>query len=114
LGGFAGISDKYFAVPRQALQLDQEQEASGAGSSRERFEGRTGFDENNWPDFSKQQVVIYEFYDVPQPTEERTLDPPVTRDGGGSGPSSLSNPNQSCRHNRTMLNLDFPSTRGDN
>jgi hypothetical protein len=34
-----------------------------------------GFDKNNWPDLKEQQVVIYEFYEVPQPREERTARP---------------------------------------
>jgi hypothetical protein len=25
-----------------------------------------GFDKNNWPDLSLDQVLIYEFYEVPQ------------------------------------------------
>ena len=31
-----------------------------------------GFDKDNWPDFNEQQVVIYEFYEVRPPNEERS------------------------------------------
>ena len=33
-----------------------------------------GFDKNNWPDFSEQRVVIYEFYEVPVPDDQKSQD----------------------------------------
>jgi sporulation protein YlmC with PRC-barrel domain len=71
-GGFAGIGDKYFAVPWQALQLDQDKKRLALDLHKKDLKDAPGFDKNNWPDLSEQQVVIYEFYEVPQPTEERT------------------------------------------
>ena len=71
-GGFAGIGDKYFAVPWQALRLDQEKKRLALDLHKKDLKDAPGFDKNNWPDLSEQQVVIYEFYEVPQPTDERT------------------------------------------
>ena len=71
-GGFVGIGDKYFAVPWQALQLDQEKKRLALDLHKKDLKDAPGLDKNNWPDLSEQQVVIYEFYEVPQPTDERT------------------------------------------
>ena len=71
-GGFAGIGDKYFAVPWQALQMDQEKKRLALDLHKKDLKDAPGFDKNNWPDLSEQQVVIYEFYEVPAPSEERT------------------------------------------
>lgn len=74
-GGFAGIGDKYFVVPWEALQIDQEHKHLALDLHKKDLKDAPGFDKNNWPDFSEQQVVIYEFYEVPQPSEERTARP---------------------------------------
>jgi len=71
-GGFAGIGDKYFAVPWEALQIDQDNKRLALDLHKKDLKDAPGFDKNNWPDFSEQQVVIYEFYEVPQPSEDRT------------------------------------------
>jgi sporulation protein YlmC with PRC-barrel domain len=71
-GGFAGIGDKYFAVPWQALQRDQDKKRLALDLHKKDLKDAPGFDKNNWPDLSEQQVVIYEFYEVPTPSEERT------------------------------------------
>src|SRR6478752_7566442 len=71
-GGFAGIGDKYFAVPWEALHFDKENNRLALDLHKKDLKDAPGFDKNNWPDLSGQQVVIYEFYEVPQPSEERT------------------------------------------
>ena len=71
-GGFAGIGDKYFAVPWEALQIDRENKRLALDLHKKDLKDAPGFDKNNWPDLSEQQVVIYEFYEVPQPSEDRT------------------------------------------
>jgi sporulation protein YlmC with PRC-barrel domain len=71
-GGFAGIGDKYFAVPWEALQIDQKNKRLALDLHKKDLKDAPGFDKNNWPDFSEQQVVIYEFYEVPPPSEERS------------------------------------------
>ncbi len=71
-GGFAGIGDKYFAVPWEALRFDQEHKHLALDLHQKELKDAPGFDKNNWPDLSGQQVVIYEFYEVPQPSQERS------------------------------------------
>ena len=71
-GGFAGIGDKYFAVPWEALRVGQDNKRLALDLHKKDLKDAPGFDKNNWPDLSEQQVVIYEFYEVPQPTGERT------------------------------------------
>ena len=65
-GGFAGIGDKYFAVPWEALQLDQTKKRLLLDVHKKELKDAPGFDKNNWPDLSLEQVLIYEFYEVPQ------------------------------------------------
>ena len=69
-GGFAGIGDKYFAVPWEALQLDQTNKKILLDVHKKDLRNAPGFDKNNWPDLSLEQVVIYEFYEVPQSDRE--------------------------------------------
>jgi sporulation protein YlmC with PRC-barrel domain len=71
-GGFAGIGDKYFAVPWQALQVDQDKKRLALDLHKKDLKDAPGFDKNNWPDLTEQQVVIYEFYEVPAPSGDRT------------------------------------------
>ena len=65
-GGFAGIGDKYFAVPWDALQLDQTNKKLLLDVHKKELKNAPGFDKNNWPDFGLEQVLIYDFYEVPQ------------------------------------------------
>jgi sporulation protein YlmC with PRC-barrel domain len=69
-GGFAGIGDKYFAVPWEALQLDKTNKKLSLDIHKKDLKDAPGFDKTNWPDLSLQQVVIYEFYEIPQPDRE--------------------------------------------
>lgn len=72
-GGFAGIGDKYFAVPWEALQLDETNKKLSLDVHKKDLKNAPGFDKNNWPDLGLEQVVIYEFYEVPQPDREHSL-----------------------------------------
>ena len=69
-GGFAGIGDKYFAVPWEALELDQTNKKLSLDVHKKELKDAPGFDKNNWPDLSLDQVLIYEFYEVPQSDRE--------------------------------------------
>lgn len=71
-GGFAGIGDKYFAVPWEALQLDQTNKKLLLDVHKKELKDAPGFDKNNWPDLSLDQVLIYEFYEVPQSDREHS------------------------------------------
>lgn len=71
-GGFAGIGDKYFAVPWEALQLDQTNKKILLDVHKKELKDAPGFDKNNWPDLGLEQVLIYEFYEVPQSDREHS------------------------------------------
>ena len=70
-GGIAGIGDKYFAVPWDALEWTADKKKLTLDVTKKDLKQAPGFDKNNWPDLSdqKQSVVIYEFYGVPVPSE---------------------------------------------
>lgn len=72
-GGFAGIGDKYFAVPWEALQLDQMNKKLSLDVHKKDLKNAPGFNKKNWPDLNLSQVMIYEFYEVPQPDQEIRL-----------------------------------------
>jgi sporulation protein YlmC with PRC-barrel domain len=71
-GGFAGIGDKYFAVPWEALQLDQTNKKLSLDVHKKDLKNAPGFDKNNWPDLSLEEVDIYAFYEVPQPDRNQS------------------------------------------
>ena len=72
-GGFAGIGDKYFAVPWEALQMDETNKKLSLDVHKKDLKNAPGFDKNNWPDLGLEQVVIYEFYEVPQPDRNHSV-----------------------------------------
>lgn len=72
-GGFSGIGDKYFAVPWEALQLDQTNKKLSLDVHKNDLKSAPGFDKNNWPDLSLEQIDIYEFYEVPQPDRNHSV-----------------------------------------
>ena len=72
-GGFAGFGDKYFAVPWEALQLDHTNKKLSLDVHKKDLKYAPGFDKNNWPDLSLSQVLIYEFYEVPQSHRDSTV-----------------------------------------
>ena len=72
-GGFAGIGDKYFAVPWDALQLDQSNKKFLLDVHKRELKDAPGFDKNNWPDLNLDQGLIYEFYEVPQSNRDHNV-----------------------------------------
>ena len=72
-GGFAGIGDKYFAVPWDALQLDQSNKRLLLDVHKRELKDAPGFDKNNWPDLNLDQGLIYEFYEVPQSNRDHNV-----------------------------------------
>lgn len=71
-GGFAGIGDKYFAVPWDALELTGDFKLLVLEVNKRDLKDAPGFDKNNWPDFTDRQQTnsIYEYYGIPTPEEE--------------------------------------------
>jgi sporulation protein YlmC with PRC-barrel domain len=53
-GGFLGMGDKLFAIPWEALKLNEESKCFVLGVDKERLKNAPGFDKNNWPDMASQ------------------------------------------------------------
>lgn len=63
-GGFLGIGEKLFAVPWQALELDQREHEFMLNADRKLLENAPGFDRDNWPDMADRNFCaqIYGYY----------------------------------------------------
>lgn len=51
-GGVLGMGDKLFAIPIQALTLDEDKEVFILNVSKEKLKNASGFDKNHWPDMA--------------------------------------------------------------
>ncbi len=49
-GGFLGIGEKLFAIPWQAMVLDEDRQCFILDADRSYFENAPGFDKNHWPE----------------------------------------------------------------
>lgn len=56
-GGFLGIGDKLFAVPWEALQVDQNHEQIVVDVDKQKLENAPGFDKDNWPSSPDRQFI---------------------------------------------------------
>jgi hypothetical protein len=70
----AGLGDKYFAVPWEALQLDRPKKKILLDVTKKDLKKAPGFDKNNWPNLDEQRVIIYEIYEVPLPDDQKSQD----------------------------------------
>lgn len=63
-GGFLGIGEKLFAVPWQALELDQREHEFILNVDKKLLENAPGFDRDNWPDMADPRFCaqIYGYY----------------------------------------------------
>lgn len=63
-GGFLGVADKLFAIPWQALELDEERKCFILDVAKEKLENAPGFDKDNWPDMADAEWSkgIFDFY----------------------------------------------------
>jgi sporulation protein YlmC with PRC-barrel domain len=75
-GGFLGIGDKLFAVPWEALTLDEDRKVFLFNISKEKLENAPGFDKNNWPDMADLEYGsrIYDYYGIKRPGTTREDD----------------------------------------
>ena len=75
-GGFLGVSDKYFAVPWEALRFSDDGKTVLLDVTKKDLKQAPGFDKKHWPDLSSQDqtIVIYEFYGVPM-SDDHSKDP---------------------------------------
>jgi len=69
-GGFLGMGDKLFAIPWEALTLDEDNHQFILDVDKERLESAPGFDKDNWPDMADPQFgkEIFGFYGFEQPS----------------------------------------------
>lgn len=65
-GGVLGLGGKLFAIPWQALRLDEENHRFILNVSKEKLENAPGFDKDNWPDMTAQQFTdqMKAYYDL--------------------------------------------------
>lgn len=63
-GGFLGIGSKLFAIPWEALKLDEKNHGFILDVDRERLENAPGFDKDNWPNMADPAFGsnIYNYY----------------------------------------------------
>jgi hypothetical protein len=52
VGGFLGMGDRLFAIPWEALTLDEDRECFIMDVDKQRIENAPGFDKSNWPDMA--------------------------------------------------------------
>jgi sporulation protein YlmC with PRC-barrel domain len=71
-GGVLGLGDKLFAVPFDALVLDEDEKDFILNADKATLENAPGFDKDNWPDMADQGwgSQIYRHYGI-QPYWER-------------------------------------------
>lgn len=66
-GGFLGMGDKLFAIPWEALRLDQDNERFILDVDKQTLEEAPGFDKDHWPEFADRtwgaQIHSYYGYD---------------------------------------------------
>jgi sporulation protein YlmC with PRC-barrel domain len=63
-GGILGMGDKYFAVPMQALSLDEDRKVFILDVSKDQIKNAPGFDKDNWPDMADPDFMnkLHNFY----------------------------------------------------
>lgn len=63
-GGILGMGDKYFAVPMQALSLDEDRKVFILDISKDQIKNAPGFDKDNWPDMADSDFMnkMHSFY----------------------------------------------------
>ncbi len=69
-GGFLGLGDKLFAIPWEALKLDEDNHRFVLDVDKEKMERAPGFDKDRWPDMADPtwSSEIYRYYGYQEPT----------------------------------------------
>lgn len=75
-GGFLGLGDKYFGVPRQAIHKNPGSHNFILNVDKERLENAPGFDKDRWPGTTEEAhreyvTSIYDYYGYEQPSLRR-------------------------------------------
>ncbi len=65
-GGFLGFGDKLFAIPWDALAVDEDDHAFILNINKEKLENAPGFDKDNWPNSAAYEAgwlnEVYDYY----------------------------------------------------
>ena len=63
-GGFLGMGNKLFAVPWEALTLNEQEPEFLLNINKQQLENAPGFDKDNWPDMADPNwgTEIYNYY----------------------------------------------------
>ena len=63
-GGVLGVGTKLFAVPPEALELDEEESGFVLDVDKETLKDAPGFDKDDWPDLADPalRTEIYSYY----------------------------------------------------
>jgi sporulation protein YlmC with PRC-barrel domain len=63
-GGFLGMGNKLFAIPWEALKLDEDKHRFILDVDKEKLEHAPGFDKEHWPDMAdpKWRTEIFQYY----------------------------------------------------
>jgi sporulation protein YlmC with PRC-barrel domain len=84
-GGVLGVGDKLFAVPWNALTLDEDEKQFIMNVDKATLENAPGFGQNNWPDMADPTwgSAIYRHYSV-QPYWDESAETKTRYGGGGA------------------------------
>ena len=85
-GGFLGMGNKLFAVPWNALQVDEDEHCFILDMDKRTLEAAPGFDKDNWPDMADTAwgSEIFRYYNTTPYWEDQTSRR-SDRSGGGLG-----------------------------
>ena len=83
-GGFLGMGNKLFAIPWEALTLNEADHEFILNIDKQRLENAPGFDKDNWPDMADRKFgsEVFDYYGYTPYWEERaqsTTSRPQTR-----------------------------------
>jgi sporulation protein YlmC with PRC-barrel domain len=83
-GGFLGMGETLFAVPWNALTVDEDQKQIVLNADKEQLKNAPGFDKDNWPDMVNVGwgTQIHTYYGT-QPYWESEVQEKTLRGGGG-------------------------------
>jgi len=64
VGGVLGMGGKLFAIPWNALQVDEDEKCFMLNADKERLKNAPGFDKDNWPDMADTVwgSEVYSYY----------------------------------------------------
>ena len=84
-GGVLGMGNKLFAIPWNALTLDEDEKQFILNVDKRTLENAPGFDDNNWPDMADESwgTQIHSYYGVQPYWGERTSEIRTRYGGGG-------------------------------